>query len=201
MTDKKDFDDDGSYVLEDTGESLEDFESRVTAGEDQGQSNSPGQTVDLANLRAENEKLRDQYVRKLADFDNFRKRTDREKQDFYRYALTDILREVLPVLDNFERALAAGADGGEEFRRGVDLIYRQLADVLRKNGLTVIDESAVTFDPQIHEAVIREENDAVPNHTVTEVLQKGYYLNDRLLRPAMVKVAVGGPEDSEAVQG
>ena len=194
MTDKKNFDDDGSYVLEDTGESLDDFNPESAAG-DAPADNSAESSSDVAQLRAENEKLKDQYVRKLADFDNFRKRSDREKQDFYRYALTDVMRDLVPVIDNFERALAAAPD--DEYRKGIELIYRQFAEVLRKNGLTVIDENNVPFDPQIHEAVIREENDQVPNHTVVEVLQKGYFLNQRLVRPAMVKVAVGGSERAD----
>ena len=102
-------------------------------------------------------------------------------------------RDLLPVLDNFDRALDH-ADEGDEFHKGVSLIYKQLYDVLQKHGLRPIDESGVAFDPNIHEAVVREENDSVPSHTVVAILQKGYFLHDRLLRPALVKVAVGGPE-------
>ena len=100
---------------------------------------------------------------------------------------------MLPILDNFDRALDH-AEEGDEFHKGVLLIYKQLFDVLQKHGLKPIDESGVQFDPNIHEAVVREEDDSVPNHTVTALLQKGYFLHDRLLRPALVKVAVGGPE-------
>jgi len=137
---------------------------------------------------------RDRYLRTLADFDNYRKRADREKQDFFKYALAGALRDLLPVLDNFDRALDH-AEEGDEFHRGVSLIYKQFFDVLTKHGVRVIDEANVRFDPNIHEAVVREENASVPSHTVVQVLQKGYFLHDRLLRPAMVKVAVGGAED------
>ncbi|HXG59681.1 MAG TPA: nucleotide exchange factor GrpE, partial [Thermoanaerobaculia bacterium] len=147
-------------------------------------------------LAEENRDLRDRYLRTLADFDNYRKRSEREKADFYRYALADTLRELLPVLDNFDRALDH-AEEGDEFHKGVLLIYKQLLDVLQKHGVRPISESGVRFDPRIHEAVVREEDPSVPSHTVVAVLQKGYFLNDRLLRPALVKVAVGGPEEGE----
>ena len=97
------------------------------------------------------------------------------------------------MLDNFDRALEH-AEEGDEFHKGVLLIYKQLYDVLQKHGLTPIEESGVHFDPNIHEAVVREEDDSVPSHTVTAILQKGYFVHDRLLRPALVKVAVGGPD-------
>lgn len=146
-------------------------------------------------LQLENQQLRDRVLRTMADFDNFRKRSDREKTDFFKYALGTIMKDLLPVLDNFDRALEH-AEEGDEFHKGVLLIYKQLWDQLQKHGLTVISESGVRFDPNIHEAVVREEDASVPSHTVVAVLQKGYFLQDRLLRPAMVKVAVGGPESA-----
>ncbi|HEX2121074.1 MAG TPA: nucleotide exchange factor GrpE, partial [Thermoanaerobaculia bacterium] len=142
----------------------------------------------------ENQQLRDRYLRTLADFDNYRKRSDREKADFFKHALANVFREILPVLDNFDRALDH-AEQGDDFHKGVLLIYKQLFNVLEKHGLRPIEESGVHFDPNIHEAVVREEDPSAPNHTVVAVLQKGYFLHDRLLRPAMVKVAVGGAEE------
>ena len=136
---------------------------------------------------------KNRYIRAVADFDNFRKRSERERADYARYATASVLRDILPVLDNFDRALEH-AEEGDDFHKGVLMIYKQLFDVLEKHGLKVIDETGVHFDPNIHEGVMREEDDSVPSHTVTAVLQKGYFLHDRLLRPAMVKVAVGGPE-------
>ncbi|HEX9981670.1 MAG TPA: nucleotide exchange factor GrpE [Thermoanaerobaculia bacterium] len=198
--------DDDSYVIEDTGASVEDLEREMeaTAQEAAGvtESDSPAQPAAAGApgdeaLRAENTDLRNRYLRTLADFDNFRKRTDREKADFFKYALAGTFKDILPVLDNFERALDHAAEG-DEFHKGVLMIYKQLYDILQKNGLRSIDESDVRFDPNIHEAVVREEDSNVPSHTVVAVLQKGYFLHDRLLRPALVKVAVGGPERHDA---
>jgi len=155
-------------------------------------SGAPGD--DLARAEKEISELRDRQLRKMAEFENFRKRTEREKADYFRFALADFFRDVLPVLDNFERAIDhAPAAADDEYRQGVELIYRQFAEILRKRGLTEIP-TAGAFDPNVHEAVAREETrDAEPN-TILAVLQKGYYLNDRLLRPAFVKVAVAPHE-------
>jgi molecular chaperone GrpE len=186
---------DDSYVIEDTGESLSDFE--VPETQDPSTStrhNAASDSSAVEALRAENQKIRDQYLRSLADFENFRKRSERERSDFHRYANLQLVKELLPILDNFERAFTHVPDAEGEFAKGVELIYKQLADALQKNGLRAIAEAGVPFDPNIHEAVMREDDPSVPSHTVTEVLQKGYFLHDRLVRPAMVRVAVGGPD-------
>ena len=146
--------------------------------------------ADLERASREIAELRDAQLRKLAEFENFRKRTEREKADYFRFALGDFFRDLLPVVDNFERALGhAPAAGDDEYRTGVELIYRQLVEALRKRGLREVPTDG-PFDPNVHEAVAREEAPGVEPNTVLEVLQKGYYLNDRLLRPAFVKVAV-----------
>jgi molecular chaperone GrpE len=197
MTDQND----DAYIIEDTGESVEEIERemRETADEAAGTAvetapePAAGAAADEGGLRAENEQLKNRYLRTLADFENFRKRNEREKADFFKHALGAVLKDILPVLDNFDRALEH-AEEGDEFHKGVLLIYKQLFDVLQRHGLKPIDETGVHFDPNIHEAVIREEDASVPNHTVAAVLQKGYFLHDRLLRPALVKVAVGGSE-------
>lgn len=188
---------DDTYIIEDTGDTVEEIERemRETAEEAAAASdtsNAGNASTDEA-LRAENQQLKDRVMRTLADFENFRKRTEREKNEFFRYAVGGLMKELLPVLDNFDRALDH-AEEGDEFHKGVLLIYKQLFDVLQKAGLKPIDEANVPFDPNIHEAVVREENDSLPSHTVAAVLQKGYFIHDRLLRPALVKVAVGGPE-------
>lgn len=187
---------DDSYVIEDTGESLEEYGEQLQHEPDITSEEPVPHTTShkVADLEAENQQLRDQLLRKLADFDNFRKRTEREKADYFKYALADIIRSLLPVLDNFDRALAHNTDANDEFRTGIEMIYKQLFETLEKSGVSVISEAGVPFDPTIHEAVMSEENPAVPSHTVIDVLQKGYFLNDRLIRPAMVKVSVGGPE-------
>ncbi len=188
---------DDAYVIEDTGASVEDIEHEMElAAEEAAGGNEAAASQDVA-LRAENSDLRDRYLRTLADFENYRKRSDREKQDFFRFAMADVFRDLLPVLDNFDRALEH-AEEGDEFNRGVSLIYKQMFDVLQRYGLRTIDQSGVRFDPNIHEAVVSEEDPSVPSHTVAQIMQKGYFLNDRLLRPALVKVAVGGPDEAPA---
>jgi molecular chaperone GrpE len=186
--------DDDRYILEDDGASVEDLEHEMQKTAEEAAADPPPPGAPQAQADPGVAEWRDRYLRTLADFDNYRKRADREKQDFFKYALAGALRDLLPVLDNFDRALDH-AEEGDEFHRGVSLIYKQFFDVLTKHGVRVIDEANVRFDPNIHEAVVREENASVPNHTVVQVLQKGYFLHDRLLRPAMVKVAVGGPEE------
>jgi molecular chaperone GrpE len=197
--------DDDAYVLEDTGESIADLEQEMEeaakeADDTISRRTSPDSTP-LPSTAADEEvrKAQDRYVRTLADFENYRKRADREKDDFRKYAIANLLRDLLPVLDNFDRALEH-AEEGDDFHKGVLLIYKNLWDVLSKAGLKPIDQTGVRFDPNIHEAVISEEDPSVPSHTVTAVLQKGYFLHDRLLRPALVKVAVGGPEQRDDVQ-
>ncbi len=188
--------DDDSYVIEDTGSSIEEIEREMhEAAKEavQATETSDDAATASSDLLAQNRALQDRVLRTLADFENFRKRSEREKQDFFKYAMGTTIKELLPVLDNFDRALEH-AEEGDEFHKGVLLIYKQLWDVLQRHGLKAIDESGVRFDPNIHEAVVREEDPSVPNHTVTAILQKGYFLHDRLLRPALAKVAVGGEE-------
>ncbi len=182
---------DDAYVIDDTGDStVEEIEHEMEIAAQEATGNRPGaQAQDSSDA----DEFKDRYMRTLADFENYRKRADREKTDFYKYALQGVLKDLLPILDNFDRALDH-AEEGDDFHRGVALIYKQMLDTLQKNGVKVIDESGVRFDPNIHEGVMREENPSVPAQTVTGILQKGYFLHDRLLRPAMVKVAVGGPE-------
>ncbi|HEV7919364.1 MAG TPA: nucleotide exchange factor GrpE [Thermoanaerobaculia bacterium] len=184
--------DDDSYVIEDTGQSVDEIEHEMerTANEAMQEQTAAEPAADPAD---EKRQLHDRYLRTLADFENFRRRAEREKSDFHRYALTGLIKDLLPVLDNFDRALEH-AEEGDDFHKGVLMIYKQLFDVLKRNGVRIIEETGVPFDPNIHEAVIREEDPSVPSHTVTAILQKGYFLHDRLLRPAMAKVAVGGPE-------
>ena len=188
--------DDDRYVIEDTGETVADIEQEMELAAQQAAGTTEGSPAKGSEaLEAENHSLRDRYMRTLADFENFRKRSEREKTDFFRYALAGTIKDLLPVLDNFDRALEHAADG-DEFHKGVSLIYKQLFDVLQKHGLKPIEEAGVRFDPNLHEAVMREEDASVPSQTVVAILQKGYFLDDRLLRPALVKVAVGGPEPS-----
>jgi molecular chaperone GrpE len=148
--------------------------------------------AELQHLKKEMDELKDQYLRKLADGENLRKRLEREKSDYLKFALSDVLLEFLGILDNFERALqASGSDvDGKTFREGVDLIYRMSLNILHKRGVRPIEIKDGKFDPALHHAMQMEESDEVRETRVTEELQKGYMLHDRLLRPSLVKVVV-----------
>jgi len=147
------------------------------------------ETSEIDTLRRELADLRDRSLRTLADFDNFRKRAERERQEVRRYALLEPLREFLPIADNLERALQAGG-AAEDLKRGVEMILRQMQELLRRFGVREVGADGEAFNPMVHEAVARTESDQVTMPTVTETLVRGYMLHDRLLRPAMVKVAV-----------
>jgi molecular chaperone GrpE len=145
--------------------------------------------AEVGKLRQEIADLRDRSMRTLADFDNFRKRSERERQDLRRYALLEPMRELLNVVDNLDLALAAQGSA-EDLKRGVELILRQMKELLRRYGVTEIPAVGQPFDPAVHEAVAREERADVQAPAVVEELRRGYHMHDRLLRPAMVKVAV-----------
>ena len=144
---------------------------------------------ELQKLRAERDTLIDRLARLQAEFENARKRTAREQQDFREYAVADAVKTLLPTLDSFERALQTGAAEKSEFRSGVELIYKQLQDALQKLGLRAIPANGELFDPHLHEAIEMVETTDAPDHQILEELQRGYKLKDRLLRPSMVKVA------------
>jgi molecular chaperone GrpE len=148
--------------------------------------------AEIKSLKKDKEDLRDQYLRCLADMDNLRKRLDREKSDFLSFALSDLLLEMLGVLDNFERALDNTDQGpdGKSFREGVELIYRMFQNLLYKKGVQPIAIQDRKFDPNLHHAMITEEAEGIEEPEVKEELQKGYMLHNRLLRPTLVKVAV-----------
>jgi molecular chaperone GrpE len=146
---------------------------------------------DVERLQSELEQMRENYLRKLAEFDNFRKRTEREREELRKAAADALIRDLLPVLDNFERALQhAGNSDPEAFRQGVEMIANQLRDMLEREGLAAVDPAGQPFDPELHEAVDRVEGSEHPPGTVVSVLAKGFTLSGRLLRPAMVAVAV-----------
>lgn len=152
----------------------------------------PAQNPDLRRLESQLAAERERMLRLRADFDNYRKRTERERGEIERYALADMLRELLPVVDNLERALSVpSAQGdGEDLRKGVEMIVRQFHELLKRYGLVPIVALGERFDPSVHEAVFQEESDGIVVPTVAVELQRGYRLNDRLLRPSLVKVAV-----------
>ncbi|HHX14067.1 MAG TPA: nucleotide exchange factor GrpE [Clostridiales bacterium] len=136
----------------------------------------------------ENEDIQNQFMRLAADFQNYRRRVDKEKSEIFAFANEKIMTELLPVLDNFERSLAIGSDDVSHLD-GMKLIHKQLIDVLNKNGLTEIKAEGENFDPDFHHAVMMENKEGFSEGQVTEVIQKGYLLNNKVIRPAMVKVA------------
>jgi molecular chaperone GrpE len=156
---------------------------------------------ELAGLRAEKERLEDRLVRLQADFDNFRKRTLRERQEALSYGHELVVKELLPVVDNLERAIEhASASSGADFEgmlQGVELVRRELLGVLAKHGVSTIEAEGEVFDPNLHEALAQMEDEKVPAGSVGRVLQKGYRLRDRLLRPARVMVSKGPARPSE----
>lgn len=150
----------------------------------------------LEEAREEAKKFKEEYLRAAAENENLRKRTEREKNEFYQYALSEILRDFLAVLDNFERALESGDEkNGENFREGIELIYRQFMDVLRKQGVKPIEIEENRFDPRLHQAFASEESEEVKEPEVSEILQKGYMIHKRLLRPSLVKVKIPKKEE------
>jgi len=147
--------------------------------------------TEIKKLSKELEKLKEEYLRQLADKENLRKRLEREKSEFYDYALSELLKEFLVVLDNFERALESQyQENGKSFREGIEMIYKQYRDLLLKQGIIPIEIKEKKFDPQFHQAFMTEESEEVDEPEVAEELQKGYMLHNRLLRPALVKVIV-----------
>jgi molecular chaperone GrpE len=143
-------------------------------------------------LLQEKQDLYDRLLRKQAELENFRKRIQREKEDFLQHATTDLVRALLPTLDGFERALKHRDPAvPEQFYKGMKLIYKQLSDVLSRAGLVPVESAGQAFDPHLHQAVETVESPAHRENEVVEELQKGYKLKQRLLRPAIVKVAVG----------
>jgi molecular chaperone GrpE len=144
-------------------------------------------------LQRQRDEYYDLLLRKTAEFDNFRKRTERERQSQAEAAAADLIEELLPVLDDFERAMNAdaGPEAIEGYRRGIELIHTRLADVLRKRGVRPIESLGTDFDPYYHQAVASEPAEGRRDGEVIEEFRRGYMLGDRLLRPAMVKVAKG----------
>jgi molecular chaperone GrpE len=144
---------------------------------------------------AELERLADEhyqrFLRAQADFDNYRRRTAKEKEELTQYASLKVISQLLPVLDNFQRALQVGGEQQDSgaFAKGVDMIYRQLWQVLEAEGLKAMDAVGQPFDPELHQAVMRVETDEYEEGIVVEVVQPGYWLKEKVLRPAMVKVS------------
>jgi len=179
-----------------------DLDRELPAAEDEetgpisitGKAGDESAASETEKLRAERDALLDRLARLQAEFDNARKRAVREQQEFREYAAADVIKNFLPILDSFERALKAGGDSNSnsnsnDFRNGIELIYRQFQDALQKIGVQPIVSVGQAFDPRVHEAVEMVDTSEVPDHHVLDELQRGYKYKERLLRPAMVRVA------------
>lgn len=199
MAEEETRNEDGEPIeIDDADEDVEETMRRAVAAVEEverGEESSLERDVD--RLEREIADLRDRSMRTLADFDNYRKRADRERTEVRRYALMEPLRDLLEVVDNLERAVAAGGSA-DDLKLGIDMTLRQLGDVLRRHGVSAIEAAGKPFDPAVHEAVSRQEAEGVDEPTVADELQKGYLLHERLVRPARVVVAVpaaGGDPD------
>jgi molecular chaperone GrpE len=146
-------------------------------------------SADRERLTAEKNELQEQLLRRQADFENFRRRAERDRSEFLQFAGMELVRELLPVLDDFSRALKVEC-ANADYARGIELIYNRLYDSLKKMGLEPIDTTGQKFDPNLHQAVDRVETDDEEDHQILEEYQRGYKFKGKLLRPSMVKVAV-----------
>ncbi len=144
---------------------------------------------ELEKLRKQVADLNDRYVRLFAEYDNFRKRTANEKTSLYNKALTDAYSDLFPVLDNFERAYASEDTSPEDFKKGMDMIYKQVQEIFQKAGVEPFGEPGETFDPMLHNAVMHVEDPDKGEGEIVAVFQKGYKLGDKVVRHAMVQVA------------
>jgi len=163
------------------------------AAKDQ-QSEIAALTEERDRLLNEKQEIYDRLLRNQAEFDNARRRAERERSEFVQYAGMELVREILPVADDFERALHSGTNLAEgpakDYIKGIELIYQRLVDRLTKVGLEPIETAGKLFDPNLHQAVERVETANVPDQTILSEFQRGYLFKGRLLRPSMVKVAV-----------
>jgi len=158
----------------------------------------------LKNAKAESDEKQKQMLYKMAEYDNLKKRADREKKDFLKYANESLVKDLVPVLDSIDQAVGAAqeaeietAEGFTALREGVELIQKQLLGSLEKRGVSVIDTEGEIFDPQKHEAVSMAPSDNVPQNNIIQAFQKGYTLHDRVIRPSMVVVSNGNPVSTD----
>jgi molecular chaperone GrpE len=171
------------FKTDEAGEDLKDFNENET-GENVSQETDGNEEKETK----EDEELNVRYLRLAADFQNYKRRVEKEKNDIYAYANEKIVVELLNVIDNFERALDHSNEG-ESFAEGMSMIFKQLKGVLEKSGVEEIQATGESFDPNFHHAVLTENSEEHEAGTVIQVLQKGYLLNKKVIRPAMVKVA------------
>ncbi|HWK31700.1 MAG TPA: nucleotide exchange factor GrpE [Terriglobales bacterium] len=174
------------------GRTEQDVQEESLQQQDQNDEQSPVQpdqaAEQLQKLQAERDALYERVARQQAEFENYRKRSQKEQQDYRDYALTDFAKQFLPVLDSFDRALnSQGSDA--DLRKGMELIRRQMEDALARIGVKTVPAKGEQFDPHVHEAIEMVETEDAPDNEVLDELARGYMIKDRLLRPAMVRVA------------
>ncbi len=160
-----------------------------------------GEDAELTRVRAEAQENREKYIRLQADFDNFRRRSLKERTDLIQYGHENLVKDLLATVDNLDRAIdhARNSDGGDlkSLLQGVELLQRGFHGILEQHGMTEVEAVGSQFDPAVHEAMAQQPDDSVPPNTVKEVLQKGYQIRDRLLRAARVVVAKSPADESE----
>ena len=156
----------------------------------------PGKIEDIEALKKEKEELREKLLRRLAEFENYKKRVLREKREYYSNIYAEIVKNLLPILDNFERAFAEPSPE-ESFREGMELIMNQFRGFLEKEGLVEIEALGEKFDPNLHEAMMMEADPELPEGQIVEVLEKGYTFRGKLVRPSKVKVVRKEPEEED----
>ncbi len=142
----------------------------------------------IEDLKAQLAEKDDQYLRLKADYANFRRRSSKEREELSAVVTQELFKDLLPIVDNFDRAMATEAKDVESFKKGVEMIHNQLGEVLQKNGLEVIEAKGKKFDPNYHQAVMRVESDELEDDTIAQELQKGYMVKGRVIRPSMVQV-------------
>ena len=178
-------------ILEEMQKEIEESETADTAAESPAEEAQPEAAADseqIARLEAEKQESEERLKRLQADFENFRRRTRQEKEELAAVVTQGLLTDMLPLLDNFQRAMAAEAKDIESFKQGVEMIYKQFQDALAKNGLEAIDTTDAKFDPNFHQAVMRVQNPEKEDDTIAAELQKGYMVKGRVIRPSMVQV-------------
>ena len=146
-------------------------------------------TAERDQLAAERADLKDRLLRALADFDNFRRRAERDRSEYVQFAAVEMVRDLIPILDDFRRAVKVET-ADKEYAKGIELIDQRLFETLKKAGLEPIEAAGKQFDPNLHQAVDRVQSEDLPDQTILEEYQSGYNFKGKLLRPAMVKVAV-----------
>lgn len=172
---KKDLDEEVKDIIEESETEVKDEENK----EDSVESNESVEKADA---------IKEQFIRLQADFANYKRRTENEKKDYIELGVKKIVNDLLPVVDNFERALQLETED-KSFLEGIEMIYKQFCGLLEKNSIVEIKSQDEKFDPNLHHAVLVEEREGVEEGIVIEVLQKGYMINDKVLRPAIVKVS------------